>query len=80
MGQSGVDCPGGPRMAQMPGDPLIGAHPSPGDSIFRPQDLLLERGAQIEAGDVEGEAEGLSGQKGRDPFGNRIELGRVNCF
>jgi hypothetical protein len=44
MGQGGADGPGRPRMAQMPGDPLIGAHLSPGNSMFRPQDLLLERG------------------------------------
>ena len=43
--------------------------------MFGPQDLLLERGAQIEAGDGEGEGEVLSGQKGRNPVGQRIDLG-----
>ena len=32
-GQGGADGPGSPRVTQMPGDPLIRAHPSPGNSI-----------------------------------------------
>ena len=74
VGQGGADGPGSPRKAQMLGDPLIGAHLSPGNSMFRPQDLLLKRGTQIEAGDFEGEAEVLSGQESRDPVGQRIDF------
>ena len=37
--------------------------------MFGPQDLLLERGAPIEAGDGEGKADVPSGQKGRYPVG-----------
>ena len=44
--------------------------------MFRPQDLLLEWGTQIETGDFEGKAEVLSGQESRDPVGQRIDLGR----
>jgi hypothetical protein len=76
MGQGGANGPGGPRITQMPGYPLIGTHPSPGNSMFGPQDLLLERGTQIETGDVEGEAEVFPGQEGRNPVGHRIDRGR----
>ena len=44
--------------------------------MFRPQDLLLKWGTQIETGDFEGKAEVLSSQESRDPVGQRVDLGR----
>ena len=61
-------------IAQVPGDSLIRAHRSPRDSIFGAQDLLLERGAQIQTRDVEGEADILSGQKCHHLVGNDLNL------
>ena len=54
VGQGGADGPGSPRMAQMPGDPLIGAHLSPGNSMFGPQDLLLKQGNTDPGGRLQG--------------------------
>jgi hypothetical protein len=43
--------------------------------MFRPQDPLLKRRAQIEASDVDREANVVSGQKCHNPVCNDIDLG-----
>jgi hypothetical protein len=74
VGQGRTNRPSAVEIAQVPGDSLIRADPSPRNSIFGAQDLLLERGAQIQTRDVEGETNILSGQKCHHLVGNDSDL------
>jgi hypothetical protein len=70
-------CAYGPRsvgITKMPGDPLIGAHPAPGNSMFSAKDLLLKPRTEIHADIDEREADVFARQECCNPVGDMINL------
>ena len=64
-----------PGNTQMSGDPTVRAHRAPRDAIFRQQDLLLKRGAEIQPHMLERKADIGAFEKRRDPPGQIVDEG-----